>query len=328
MPRRRRSDSESASPPAQRRRTQNDVSDNEDEEAAEAAAGANIVDMSRKLVRLALAHEYGRRTIRRADITEKVLGTTGSRKFKEVWNAAQGSLRDVFGVEMVELPVKEKVTLQQRRDAQKKGTTNSATTSGWILQSILPTKYKHPAILAPPSAPTPSEESKYTAVYTLLIALIGLSGGSLPDAKMERYISKLGIQDNSPVNAGEKTEVLFKRLQKDGYIVRSKESTGTGEDDVQWLVGPRGKVEVGEDGVRGLTRAVWGDIGEREDEELEKRIERSLGVGERMAGAVRNGLGSSEGGGEKQKNRGGRRKRRGGDDEEEGEIEMEDGEEE
>lgn len=71
--------------------------------------------MAKKLVRLALSSDYNRRTIRRADISEKVLGTSGSRKFKDVWNQAQGSLRDVFGVEMVELPVKEKVTLQQRR---------------------------------------------------------------------------------------------------------------------------------------------------------------------------------------------------------------------
>jgi hypothetical protein len=70
--------------------------------------------MAKKLVRLALACEYQRRTIRRADISDKVLGTNG-RKFKDVFSQAQGHLRDVFGMEMVELPVKEKVTLAQRR---------------------------------------------------------------------------------------------------------------------------------------------------------------------------------------------------------------------
>lgn len=114
MPRRRRSESEveSPEPPAQRRRTQNAASD---EEGDEEASGPDIADMSKKLVRLALSYEFQRRTIRRGDISEKVLGTGGSRKFKDVWNQAQGSLRDVFGVEMVELPVKEKITLQQRR---------------------------------------------------------------------------------------------------------------------------------------------------------------------------------------------------------------------
>jgi len=71
--------------------------------------------MVKKLIRLALACEYTRRPIRRADISEKVLGNAGSRQFKPVFNQAQLHLRDVFGMEMMELPSKEKVTLQQRR---------------------------------------------------------------------------------------------------------------------------------------------------------------------------------------------------------------------
>lgn len=147
---------------------------------------------------------------------------------------------------------------------------------------------------------------------------------------MERYTSKLGMADVSPLGENEKTEFLFKRLQKDGYIVRSKESTGTGEDDVQWLVGPRGKVEVGEDGVRGLTKAIWGDLSDKDDEEMDRKIERSLGVGERMAAVGRRDAGGE--GGEKQKKKPGRRKRQSRDDEEEGEedegIAMEDGDDE
>lgn len=70
--------------------------------------------MVKKLVRLALASEYQRRPIRRADISEKVLGSQG-RQFKSVFERAQIDLRAVFGMEMVELPAKDKVTLQQRR---------------------------------------------------------------------------------------------------------------------------------------------------------------------------------------------------------------------
>jgi len=70
--------------------------------------------MVKKMVRLALACEYQRRPIRRADISEKVLGSAG-RQFKDVFNQAQLQLRSVFGMEMVELPTREKVTVQQRR---------------------------------------------------------------------------------------------------------------------------------------------------------------------------------------------------------------------
>lgn len=67
------------------------------------------------MVRLALACEYQRKAIRRSDIGDKVLGAGTSRRFKEVFNAAQVVLRSVFGMEMVELPGREKVTVQQKR---------------------------------------------------------------------------------------------------------------------------------------------------------------------------------------------------------------------
>lgn len=71
--------------------------------------------MVKKLVRLALACEYSRVPIRRADISAKVLGETGSRQFKNVFEGAQQELLRTFGMQMVELPMKEKVTISQRR---------------------------------------------------------------------------------------------------------------------------------------------------------------------------------------------------------------------
>lgn len=237
--------------------------------------------MAMKLVRLALALEFQRRPLRRGDITEKVLGTNG-RQFKNVFNQAQLHLRTVFGVELVELPAKERITLQQRRAAAKTASQAKGTTS-WILTSILPSRFRDPVILQPNAAPTPEDESKYTAVYTILVSLIRLSGGALPDAKMERALERLRIEDTTPIADYEKTEKLMKRLEKDGYIVRVKESTGTGEDDVYWTVGPRGKVEVGDDGVRGLTKAVYGEQeSESAEDELERKIDRSLGISERL----------------------------------------------
>lgn len=71
--------------------------------------------MVKKLVRLALASEYSRQPIRRADISAKVLGDGGSRHFKLVFLDAQKTLKEVFGMQMVEQPGKEKVTISQRR---------------------------------------------------------------------------------------------------------------------------------------------------------------------------------------------------------------------
>ena len=136
------------------------------------------------------------------------------------------------------------------------------------------------------SAPTSGEESKYTALYTLLISSIQLSGGALLDAKMERYLRSLSLEDNTPLEGPEisRTENLFKRFDREAYILKVKEVAGfLGEEDVFWVVGPRGKVEIGEEGILGLVRAVYGDLGEEGEEELESKIARSLGVAEREA---------------------------------------------
>ena len=71
--------------------------------------------MVKKLVRLALASEYSRQMIRRTDISTKVLGEQGSRQFKAIFEGAQKELRARFGMQMAELPGKEKVTVSQRR---------------------------------------------------------------------------------------------------------------------------------------------------------------------------------------------------------------------
>ena len=74
--------------------------------------------MVTKMVRLALACEYQRKPIRRQEIGEKVLGIWGPRQFNSVFNEAQMQLRTVVGMEMVEFPAREKVTLAQKRGSR------------------------------------------------------------------------------------------------------------------------------------------------------------------------------------------------------------------
>lgn len=75
---------------------------------------------------------------------------------------------------------------------------------------------------------------------------------------------------------GEKTEKVLKRMEREGYIVRVRERDGGGEETIDYIVGPRGKAEVGERAVAGVVRRVYGkkDI---EADELEKKLVRSLG---------------------------------------------------
>lgn len=81
--------------------------------------------------------------------------------------------------------------------------------------------------------------------------------------------------DNYVLN-GEKTEKVLKRMEREGYIVKVRERDGGGEESIDYVVGPRGKAEVGERGVAGVVRKVYGkkDV---EADELEKKLVRSLG---------------------------------------------------
>lgn len=73
--------------------------------------------LARNLVRYALSCEYSRQPIRRADVAAKVLGTS-SKQFRAVFAEAQIMLRHTFGMEMVDQPKQDKVTVQQKRGRQ------------------------------------------------------------------------------------------------------------------------------------------------------------------------------------------------------------------
>lgn len=86
---------------------------------------------------------------------------------------------------------------------------------------------------------------------------------------------------STPVDTAERTLL---RMVKEGYIVKIREGAPGEDASIEFRVGPRGRVEVGEAGTAGLVRAVYGtgkegeggDAEEVQREELEKRIERSL----------------------------------------------------
>lgn len=120
----------------------------------------------------------------------------------------------------------------------------------------------------------------------------------------------MNLSTSTPLGS---TERLLQRLIKDGYIIRYKDNSG-GEEVVEYIVGPRAKMEIGEEGVRGLVRGVYGKI-DTEAEELERAIDKSLAIDENSRKKVReraqqdgeNSVGSVRKGA-------GRPRRRGGED--------------
>lgn len=189
---------------------------------------------------------------------------------------------------MVELPSKEKITLRDRRGnmiksfyilvnahsntaAAQKVSQPVTTSNSYILTSTLPPKFRTPAILAPSIIPTAATEAAFVGLYTLIIALITLSGGHLADAKLIRHLTRLNADVNFPMD---KTEVMLQKMIKLGYLVRTKDSSG-GDEVIEWSVGPRGKLEVGNKGITGLVMDLYGN--ERPDD-LADRVKSSLGL--------------------------------------------------
>ena len=123
-----------------------------------------------------------------------------------------------------------------------------------------------------------------------------LNGGSLPEAKLERYLKRVNADTYTPID---RTDKFLQRLCKDGYLVRVREMDG-GEEVIEYFVGPRGKIEVGISGVAGLVGEVYGidlnndgrhDDGltpaERENRDhFEAKLRRSLGLKDRKAAAA------------------------------------------
>ncbi|ESZ90697.1 hypothetical protein SBOR_8923 [Sclerotinia borealis F-4128] len=237
----------------------------------------------KKLVRYALACEFQRLPITRTGIKEKVLGAQ-SRTFRSIFEPAQDSLRITFGMEMVELPVKENVTIKGRlKEASKKSKTT--TTSSYILTSILPIEYRSPSIIQPSKVVSQWDEATYIGFYTTVVSVIMLSpDATMTDSKLMSVLRKLNADSNMPMD---KTTLIFKKMMQQNYIIRTVEKND-GDEVIEWRVGPRGKMEIGTKGVQGLVKEVYG---ENAPEDLDKRLDRSLGLGKRKAAHLEGGGG-------------------------------------
>jgi hypothetical protein len=148
----------------------------------------------------------------------------------------------------------------------------SKTTTAWILTTILPPEYRSADIVPPSVIGSPDEEAAYMGICSVIVSLISLStGGELPEHKLMNYLERF----NSGKNTGlDTTPNTLARMIKHGYIYKSTEKSAD-DETVHWRVGPRGKAEIGNKGIQELVRQVYGD-GAPDD--LDKRIQRSLGM--------------------------------------------------
>ncbi|KAF7544923.1 hypothetical protein G7Z17_g9578 [Cylindrodendrum hubeiense] len=276
---------EDARPRQRRNQGDSDAEPEEEEEASEdemdvdARPGQSADDqLAKKLVRYAISCEYSRTVIRRDGIRERVLGNQG-RSFKRIFALAQIQLKDVWGMELRELPVKEKMTLQEKRQAMKSNSQPKLGSGAYILSSTLPKAYRTATILPPSKTPSADDEATYAAFYTMVISMIWLNSGELSDQKLKRYLTRLNADQNVSMD---KTEIILKRMENQRYVIKKTDRPPVGQDGdlmISWHVGPRAKEEVGLDGVMGMVREVYGEW----NPDLEKKLCSSLNIKERTA---------------------------------------------
>jgi hypothetical protein len=219
---------------------------------------------------------------------------------------------DVFGMALIELSKADRVTVRQKRGtytgrcltqslltmstAAAASESQSKSSNTWVLQSLVPEQYRVPEVIGP-SRPAPEDtlnkEDAYVGLYTMAIALVTINGGSLPEGKLERALKRLNANQSTPLGTTERTMAT---MIKDGYIVRIRETT-TDEETVDYIVGPRGKIEVGRAGFAAFVRAIYTASEDEgfDEADLEKRIKRTLDVADVMqAGGGGGGGGGDE----------------------------------
>ncbi|KKF94263.1 MAGE family protein [Ceratocystis platani] len=246
---------------SRRRRTQNlEADDNETADITMADGSAPTApdelhtQISRNLVRYALACDLQRMPIRRQAFREKY----------------------TFGMELRQLPAREKLTMEEKRKASASASTTAAKASdSYILISILPTPLRIPSLVTPSLAPTSDSEATYAGFYTLVVTLILLHGGEMTDPKLRRYLARMNADTHLGMH---RTNDVLSRMERHGYLTKKIDKDAfTGADDernTSYLVGPRAKIELAPENVAQFVRAVYGEV----TPEIEKQISASLGT--------------------------------------------------
>ncbi|KAF4458753.1 Non-structural maintenance of chromosome element 3 [Fusarium albosuccineum] len=252
-------------------------SENEMDEDRPRAQSADQ-QLAKKLIRYAISCEYSRTVIRRDGIKERVLGNQG-RSFRRIFDLAQQQLKDVWGMELRELPVREKMSLQEKRQAMKSQSQPKSGSGSYILSSTLPEAYRNATILKPSKTPSADDEATYAAFYTMVVSMIWLNSGELSEQKLRRYLTRLNADQNVSMD---KTDAILKKMEKQGYVIKRVDRPPLGQDGehtITWHVGPRAKEEVGLDGVMGMVREVYG---ESWGDDMEKKLRSSLNIKESL----------------------------------------------
>lgn len=142
----------------------------------------------------------------------------------------------------------------------------SSSNKSYIVVSTLPHEYRLPEVMGAATI----KYATYQGLVAFVVALIYLNGRSIGTKALDRYLRIMQANDNH-------MDKILQQMQKNGYIVKVRDSAGDTGDITQYdyHLGPRAKVEIGEDGLKRLVKSVFGD---ECPEDIDERIQRNIGV--------------------------------------------------
>ncbi|EMR10506.1 hypothetical protein PNEG_01218 [Pneumocystis murina B123] len=230
--------------------------------------------MVKNFIRLALALEHNRTPIKKEDISKKVLLPSHSRSFAIVFEKTQEKLRNVFGMELVELPYKNNckhISTSHLRKNQNFQTHNPFSIAhlnkSWILCSILDPKYSD-LIFEVPTI----KEGIFSGIVMTILSILIMNGGEISNELLIRYLSQLQMDNDTSIGNLDKT---LKEMVKKGYLERIKDditSANEGEKNYTYLLGPRGKTEIDPESLTTFIKKIQGDAAPQNLKEIVKKL--------------------------------------------------------
>ncbi|KAJ3043055.1 hypothetical protein HDV00_005963 [Rhizophlyctis rosea] len=236
-------------------------------------------------VRLALATEHQRQPLRREEISKKVL-KEHSRAFDAIFVKAQARLRDVFGLELVLMPSKEKPRGGASQSARRATEDRTPTTSkAYILRSVLPPNTRE-------SVNSWGDEQPLMVLICIILSLIFVHGRSITDAcddclytgNLHSLLRRLRINKDYAHPIFGQRDALLTSLCKQGYLEKIKHATNEinmndmDSEGCEYVWGPRAKVEFTEESVVGFVSDMYPDLEGGVRKRLENDVRSSAGI--------------------------------------------------
>ena len=194
--------------------------------------------------------EHTKKSLTRAELKDKIglkdRKDPGGRLLSAVIDAANETLKDVFGFELSHLAAAEEGSQpkeSQPSQVPASQTSRASSTSKLILLNRLDAV----------TLPTRADRKVYQAMVVVILSILHFNDDKLSDDKLlQDWLSKLGLAEYEKIQELDATPVeLLKRMLSEGYI---KRETGT----KLLIPGPRARLSVNTESLEAFRNGVLG----------------------------------------------------------------------